>query len=216
MRRYSYLALLIVIGTALIFFLVSIVWSGKKQADAKTELPAIEFRATGARGFTNKTKALENAREIRINGGAGYVDYDDEWFVIEKLGEGDMHFSAESIEINLTSTEHKESFDALIASFAENVSTLQSLREKPANNAPAEALRLYNELGKTVSVFDRTQQAASSLVYSKVLVAANKQLLALFLLSTKKSGDNIVSAIEYCICSIKFTYIELVTTLRSR
>jgi len=204
----------VVVTVTVTAFVINMVFDGHKQVRIRTELPGIEFSATGVRGFSNKMKALESARTIRSNGGAGFVDFDGEWFVIEVIGEGDMRFSAEPIEVSLASTEHKELFDALIQSFAENITVLQSLSEKSAREVSVESLRLYNELYLVVHEFDALEGTNTAL-YSCVTVAVNKQLLALFLLSTEKNGGNATSALEYCICAISFAYIELLTSLRS-
>jgi len=205
-RRYKVFALVILLSVVVVF-------SGcTEERNEKIELSGIEFYATGTRGFSNKAKALEAAREIRNRGGAGFVDFDGEWFVIEKIGEGDLRFSAESVEVSLARAEDKELVDALVKSFAENVATLQSLSGKSAREVAAEALRLYNEFRVVVSNFGTIH----NIVYSEIQVAANKQLLALFLLSTEKSGSSISSALEHCICSIKFAYMQLLTSLRSQ
>jgi len=206
--------LLTVVTIVVAAFAVNL-FTGCKQTPSgnKIELPGIEFYATGTRGFGNKAKALESAREIRSRGGAGFVDHDGEWFVIDEIGEGELKFSAEGIAINLADVGDKEAIGALIKSFAENVATLELLADKPAREVAAEALRLYNELKDVVAGLDAVQ--IQNVACSEVLVAANKQLLALFLLSTETKEDTGPSSLKHCICSIKFAYIELLTSLRS-
>jgi len=205
----------IVVCVVVTAFVMNMVFSGNKETKIKAELPGIEFSATGARGFTSKAKALEYAREIRNSGGAGFVDFEGEWFVIKVIGEGNLEFSAEAVEVSLVNAEHKELFDTLVLSFAENTATLRTLSEKSAREVSVEALRLYNELCEVLYNFDKALDITSSAVYSEILVAVNKQLLALFLLSVEKNGGNVSSALNYCVCVISFAYIELLTSLRS-
>ena len=210
-KHFLFLALVIIIGIAITTVICSIFFGVKKNVNTQIELPALEFNAVGVRGLGTKSKALELAREIREQGGAGFVDFDEEWFVLEEIGRGDLRFSAEAITVNLAKKEHKKTLEIMIESYAKNTEILQSLLGKPPIEAAAEALNLYNDLKALVSELETT----NSVAYSEISVAVNKHLLALFLLSTEKNPST-NSAIKHCICWINFAYIELLTSLHSQ
>lgn len=213
-KNVLFLSFVIFLGISIFAVSLTAFLGGKKPVTVKTELPGIEFQAIGARGFSTKAKALEQARDIREKGGAGYVDIDSEWFVLEEIGGGELSFSAKSIEVNLVSLEHKDVFNSIIISFTENTNELKRLLARPAKEVSALALEMYNELATKVLQFDEFQVNATSAMYREVLVASHKQLLALFMLSAEKNADNISSATKYCICAISFAYIELLTSLQ--
>lgn len=215
-RSKSVLLFVFVIVACLVFgaVYISIGFRDEKAPSAKVELPALEFQALGTRGLSNKSKALELAHEIRDKGGAGFVDYDGEWFVLQEIVPGgNLTFSVESVEVTLVKREHREAFSAIIQSFEKNVMVLQGIYAKPAREVGAEALRLYNELADAITIFDRIQGATNSQTYSEVLVAANKQLLALYMLSIQKDTEDISSVLKHCMCSIYFARFELLTSL---
>lgn len=215
-KSFAIFTFVIAVCLAAVVLFINFNFGKKNSVSTKAELPALEFHAVGTRGLSNKSKAMELAHEIRINGGAGFVDFDGEWFVIEKIGtDGDLVFSAESIEVTLSKIEHKELFNVLVQSFNKNTKTLQEVSQKSSREITVDALRLYNELADDITTFDKIQGTAKSIMYAEVLVAANKHLLALFMLSAEKDSENISSALQHCICSINFAYLELLTSLRA-
>jgi hypothetical protein len=200
----------IVLGAATVVIAVNTAVGKPRAAEVKTELPALGFSAVGKRGFPSKSKALEQAREIRERGGAGYVDFDGEWFVIEEIGVGDMEFCADGVEVKLVDDSHKAAFEAVVKSFEANCLALNALVLKPARDAAAETLNLYNELLAQIAEFDKLQTTPPNEMYSKISIAANKQLLALFMV---KENENISSVIKHSICSVNFAYLELLKSL---
>lgn len=215
-KNFAIFTFVIAVCFIAVILFVNFNFGKNNSASTKIEASALEFKAIGTRGFSNKSKAMEMAHEIRSNGGAGFVDFDDEWFVIEKIGaDGNFLFSAESVEVKLPKIEHKESFTALLQSFKKNTKELQGFSQKASREVAVDALQLYNELAGAISNFDKIQEAVNSVMYTEVLVAANKHLLALFLLSAEKGTENISSALQHCICSINFAYLDLLTSLRS-
>ena len=215
--RVSLFAIVVVlISIAITIFTVNVLagsGGGGKSASARIQLSGLEFNATGTRGLSNKNKAMELAIEMRNNGGAGFVDFDGEWFVIQEIGAGDLKFSANAVEVSLTDIAHKETFQSIIQSFAENSETLSAITEKPGREVAAQANSLYRQLSAKVTELDSF--TPSNAMYSEVLIAANTQLLALFLLTTEKSENPVPAAVKHSICWINFTYLNLLTTLQS-
>lgn len=212
-RNFLLFVFVITVCLTVIIFSISRFLRDERQASLKVELPGLEFHAVGTRGFNNKAKAMELAYEMRGTGGAGFVSFDGEWFVVQEIGVGNLEFSVDSVHVNLAELEHKEVFNKIMQSFERNKITLSGLLSKPAREVAAEALQLYNELSVVIDDFDKIQGNTNSAMYSEALFAANKHLLVLFLLSTEKDAGDIGSALKHCICSINFAYLELLTSL---
>jgi len=207
-RGALFLVTAVVLGVAIVVVCINMVAGKAQPQDVGIQLPALEFSAIGTRGLPSKSKALELAREIRERGGAGYVDFDGEWFVLEEIGVGDLKFHAAEIEIDVR-PEHRETFDAIVKSFAQNTLALNSLLPKSAREAAAEALALYNELLAQITELDKLQGTSPNEMYLKVSIAANKQLLALFMI---RGSENISSKIKHSICAVNFAYLELLNS----
>ena len=123
--------------------------------------------------------------------------------------------SAAEQMVTLKSAKHNNSFNAIASSFSDNFELLNDCLKKlkSASLTQAEiagtALQKYNELQQWVREFDKIQENTHSEFYAKLLLAANKHLLALYLLSIAGVGDNFESVLNNCICSIMFARVEL-------
>ena len=218
-RGVLFFAAVAVLGAVIAVFAVGLALGKQapRSASVKIEIPALEFSAVGTRGLATKSKALELARGIRERGGAGYVDFDfveGEWFVLEEIGVGELSFFAEAAEVELADRAHAEIFGEIIRGFERNSLALGAVLVKPAREAAAQAQIMYGELLAAIAEFDKICSDAQNETYSAVAVAANKQLLALFLLSAEKDSEQISSAVKHCICSVKFAYLEMLAAVK--
>ena len=212
-RSIFFVVAVVILGAAFAVVLVNIAVGKPRTAEVKIELPGLEFSVLGTRGIPSKSKALELAREIRARGGAGFVDFaDGEWFVIEEIGVGELKFSAEAAQVNLVHEAHRQAFESVVKSFATNCLALNALLLKNPREAAAQALEMYNELLAQIIAFDKLQGSPPHEMYSKVSLAANKQLLALFIV---RGSENMTSAIKHSICAVNFAYLELLNSLRA-
>ena len=118
--------------------------------------------------------------------------------------------------VTLHNTRDTVVFDALVGSFYTNFLFLcdglvkYKNGEVSAVEVCAETLQRYNELTATVREFDKIQENASSMFYARVLVHANRELLALYLLSGEGASANFPSALSNAICAVVFAYLDLV------
>ncbi len=86
----------------------------------------------------------------------------------------------------------------------------QSVTSKEAADFAAVA---YKELFDIVRDFDAIQDNAQNKTYAHVLLHANRQLLALYLMSADVANTNYISVIKNTACIIAFAYKELAEEL---
>ena len=118
-------------------------------------------------------------------------------------------------QVTLGNAKHNKSFNQISQSFRDNFELFSDSYKKYTSGAitakeiAADALLKYNEFQQAVIEFDHIQGNTQSEFYAKLLLASNKQLLALYLLSMEGGSANFGSALASCICSIIFAYQEI-------
>lgn|GEM_PF-6104758 len=213
---------------------------GKKSEDNTASLPPLSAWVVQVGNFETKSAAQTESYNIKADGGAGFtLSSETSWLVLENayttaesaqsrldvFGEGSQikEFTTNDLEITLADKSHKTVLTQIINSFNSNFTAMNDLLTKLRGDmvTPAEitgaALEKYNDLGAALREFNSlvTSKQGTNL-YSNISLAANKQLLSLYLLSSLSPSDNIAKAaatLTNTICSIYFAYYDLANSL---
>lgn len=209
-------------------FLFGFINFGGGGSSGSVTLRSVDAWAVQSESFATKSDALEYALEVKRNGGAGLVmESGAAWVVFENtyLTKADAErekaqfqvrgFSVAERKIKLDNKAHRKVFATVADSFIDNFELFNDYLNKFRTGAVAAAevsnaaLQNYNSLQIAVKQLDEIQEGVSDTFFAKVLFAANKQLLALYLLSGSALNTSFESDIAACICNIIFAYSEL-------
>ena len=188
--------------------------------------------ATSAGEFGDKNDSLRFAREVREQGGAGFVvslEGNSIWNVLYSVHLAEdcaKEVDTEVIKIEIPKlsmpvrTEDDGKYIMSVIAFAmENFKDLHNkshkLRDGEINSHEiiGWALEKYNEFQNLVNLLSKKHnEEANCVECSRTLHFVNQNLIALYLLSLQRDNENVDSHVKHSLCLIAFAYIELVNS----
>lgn len=224
-RRKIFPYIIVALSLCFVLFVVNLflglVTFGKKEK--AFELPGATFWAQASEEFPSKATALNRSREVQSNGGAGYV-LQQPWVVVNEVYavevEGAKKFSLEPHEVYIPQKEHFECLGRVCNSFSASFEKLLGdLASFVAGNLRARevcdrAVIRYNELNALRIELDAIQSNSQSVFYAELMLALNRQLLSIYVLSTEANNPNFIHEIKFAACGVIFAYYDFLNTIQ--
>jgi hypothetical protein len=213
----------------------------KEDPSLSVKISGVTYWTIQMDTFQSKSAAANLSETLKADGSAGYLNASEDgaWGVLDNLyatreDAEDVWQSLDAsvvpnariheitgmfVEARLVSDEHRGALMAVVESFDESFKALTAQLTSYAGSTIGQieitnwALLQYNVLSRLINDFDRIQEIVQSVDYAKVLIHANKQLLALYMLSNEMRSKTFESDIKNAICSVGFSHVEMLQSL---